>query len=111
MEVDDLDRGVTRIRLLGDLDAKGASEIDLQFAALSGSRGKVVVDMSGVGFLASIGIRTLLSAAKTVARRGGRLVLLDPTEAVVKVLQTCGADTVLPAVHGTDAALAAVGAA
>lgn len=111
MEVDDLDQGVTRIRLLGDLGVKGAADIEVQFAAVTSSRGKVIVDMGGVGFLASIGIRTLLSAAKMVARRGGKLVLLDPTEAVAKVLQTCGADQVVPVIHGADAALSAVTAA
>ena len=64
--------------------------------------------MTDVGFLASIGIRTLLSGAKTIGRRGGKMVLVDPSAAVHKVLQTCGADTVLTIVQGTDQALAAI---
>ena len=39
MEVDDLDGSVTRIRLIGDLDVKGAGEIELQFAAVTGELG------------------------------------------------------------------------
>ena len=108
MDIQDLADGVTRIALDGDLDARGAGEIDLQFQAVAASRSKVVVDLSQVGFLASIGIRTLIQAAKANAGKGGRLVLLDPTEAVWKVVVTCGADSVLPMAHGFDQAVAAI---
>jgi anti-anti-sigma factor len=108
MEFEDLPVGVTKIVLSGDLDAKGSNEIDLQFQAIASSRPKVVVDLSQVGFLASIGIRTLMLAAKANGRKGGKLVLLDPAEPVHKVLTTCGADSVLAIVHGFDVAVAAV---
>ncbi len=109
MEYQDLPDGITRIILDGDLDARGAGEIDLQFQAIAASRTKVVVDLAQVGFLASIGIRTLIQAAKANAGKGGKLVLQDPSEAVWKVIVTCGADAVLPMAHGHDDALAAVG--
>ena len=109
MDIQDLADDVTRIVLSGDLDARGAGEIDLQFQAVAASRSKVVVDLAQVGFLASIGIRTLIQAAKANAGKGGRLVLLDPTEAVWKVVVTCGADAVLPMAHGFDQAVAAIG--
>ena len=109
MDTQELADDVTRIILSGDLDARGAGEIDLQFQAIAASRSKVVVDLSQVGFLASIGIRTLIQATKANAGKGGRLVLLDPTEAVWKVIVTCGADAVLPMAHGFDQAVAAIG--
>jgi anti-anti-sigma factor len=108
MEYQDLPDGVTRVTLDGDLDARGAGEIDLQFQAIVASRSKVVVDLSQVGFLASIGIRTLIQGAKANAGKGGRLVLMNPSEAVWKVIVTCGADAVLPMAHGQDAAFAAL---
>ena len=108
MDTQDMADDITRIILSGDLDARGAGEIDLQFQAIAASRSKVVVDLSQVGFLASIGIRTLIQAAKANAGKGGRLVLLDPTEAVWKVVVTCGADAVLPMAHGFDQAVAAI---
>ncbi len=108
MDTEELEGGVTRIILTGDLDARGAGEIDLSFQAVAASRSKVVVDLSGVGFLASIGIRTLIQAVKANAGKGGRLVVLDPAEPVWKVITTCGADSLLPMAHGLDAAVAAV---
>jgi len=109
MDVKELDGGVVRITLDGDLDAKGSGEIEVQFAAVTSVHTKVVVDMAKVGFLASIGIRTLLSAARTAGRRGGKVVLLSPVAPVLKVLQVSGADTLVPIFGDLDAAVAAIG--
>jgi len=79
-----------RIALTGRLDIQGAEAISLPLATLSGARQNVVIDMSGVSFIASIGIRHLVMASKSLARRGGRLVLLKLTPAVHEVLQTAG---------------------
>jgi STAS domain len=46
--------------------------------------------LSGVTFISSIGIRHLVSASKALARRGGRLVLLNPNAMVTDVLETSG---------------------
>jgi len=46
--------------------------------------------MSGVSFIASIGIRHLVSASKALTRRGGRLVLLNLTAPVREVLEMAG---------------------
>jgi anti-anti-sigma factor len=108
MWVEELSGGVTKVALEGDLDAKGSAEIDVSFAAVTSARDKVVVDMAGVGFLASIGIRTLLSAAKTVSRRGGRMALLSPNSDVLKVLETSGVAQVMGIQADLDGALAAL---
>ncbi len=108
MECQDLPEGVTRIVLAGDLDASGASEIDLQLQEVATSRPKLVVDMEQVGFLASIGIRTLIQAVKANSGNGGKAILLAPNAAVWSVIVTCGADTTLPAAYDFDAAIAAL---
>ncbi len=58
------------IAFVGKLDIQGAETISLPLATLSGSKKNVVIDMSGVNFIASIGIRHLMSATKVLARRG-----------------------------------------
>ena len=63
---------------------------------------------SAVTFVASIGIRTLLTGAKAVHSRGGKLVLLNPSSAVEKVLRVTGVDTLMPIFHDADAAIQAV---
>jgi stage II sporulation protein AA (anti-sigma F factor antagonist) len=88
------------IKMVGRLDISGAEVIALPLATLSGSKSGLVVDMAGVTFIASIGLRHLVSAAKAVSRRGGRLVLLNPTPAVAEVIVTSGLDNLLSIERG-----------
>jgi anti-sigma B factor antagonist len=69
--VSDFGESGKRVTLVGRLDILGAEKIDLQLAVVAGSDSNIVVDMSGVDFIASIGIRHLVLAAKTVARLRG----------------------------------------
>ncbi len=100
-----------KVTLVGRLDILGAEKIGLPLAAVAGARGNVVIDMVGVDFIASIGIRHLVMAAKAVARGSGKLVLLDPNPMVTEVLVVAGLDQLLPIVRSEDEARAAFGAA
>lgn len=90
MTTEKLEHDAVKIVLIGRLDIAGSEQIALTFDAVTGSERFVIVDMSGVDFLASIGIRSLLGGAKTVQRRGGRFVLLAPQPEVGKVLEVSG---------------------
>jgi anti-sigma B factor antagonist len=100
---------IARIALVGRMDIMGAEAIALPLATVAGSKQNLIIDMSGVSFLASIGIRHLVSAAKTMTRRGGRLVLLNPSDMVSEVLTTSGLATLLPMVRSESEAIAALG--
>jgi anti-anti-sigma factor len=85
------DTGTTaKVVLTGKLDIAGAEVVALPLATLSGAKSALTIDMSGVTFIASIGIRHLVSASKALRRRGGGLTLLDPNEVVIEVLNTTG---------------------
>lgn len=84
------------VKLIGRLDISGAATIDLPLATLAGSKNGILVDMSEVTFIASIGLRHLVSAAKAVRRRGGLLTLLNPSTAVAEVIETSGLTELLP---------------
>ena len=90
---------MVKVILEGRLDITGAGVIDLQFSAIAGSHRGVVVDLAGVSFLASIGIRTLLLGAKAVQRRGGIFVLLNPVDEVEHVLEVMGVTDLMPVFH------------
>jgi anti-anti-sigma factor len=111
MVVEPVIPGVVKVILDGRLDIAGAAAIDLQFSAIAGSHKGVVVDLAGVSFLASIGIRTLLLGAKSVQRRGGCFVLLNPVDEVGRVLEVMGMTDLMPIYRDADAALAAASAA
>ncbi|HEV3372298.1 MAG TPA: STAS domain-containing protein [Xanthobacteraceae bacterium] len=95
-----------KVTLVGRLDITGAETIDLPLATIAGTKTSIVIDMVGVDFIASIGIRHLVMAAKAVARGAGKLVLLDPTPLVTDVLVTSGLDGLLPIVRSEDEARA-----
>jgi anti-anti-sigma factor len=109
IEAESLADGVWKINLVGRMDVLGTQAIDTKFSGMTaGERNAIVVDLSGVSFLASIGIRTLLLNGKAVGQRGGKMVLFKPEEGVAKVLRTAGIDTLLPIFDDLDAARSAV---
>jgi anti-anti-sigma factor len=109
MTTDEVAPGVTRATLAGRLDIGGSQEIDLQFNALTGSARALIVDLSQVGFIASMGLRLLIVGGRTVARKGGRMVLLAPPNEVEAVLISSGTDSVVPIWRDLGDAIRAVG--
>jgi anti-anti-sigma factor len=105
----DLGDGVRRIDLAGRLDVEGAEAIELRFTALTAThQSYVIVDLSGVAFLASMGIATLVRNARAVRLRGGNLVLLSPRPNVAQVLASTRIDQMLSVFPTFEEALAAV---
>jgi anti-anti-sigma factor len=111
LEMEKLDGGIVELKLAGRMDVQGSQQIDLKFSAMtSANNGRFVVDLAGVEFLASIGIRTLMLSAKAVKARGGKMVLYGPNPSIAKVLEMASVDTVIPVLQDRDAALSAVAA-
>jgi anti-anti-sigma factor len=106
--IEDLPQGVTKVVLDGRLDIQGAAAIDLQMNVVAASRRAVLVDLEKVTFLASMGLRTLLTAAQTLKLRGGRICLFRPTELVRQVLTTSGVDKIVPVDDQFDRAVASL---
>jgi anti-anti-sigma factor len=112
LTVHDLDPGILQISLSGRLDVNGTQQIDLKFTALTATRkAQILVDLANVTFIASLGIRTLISNAKAQKARGGRMVLYQPTDQVEQVLRATGIDTIIPIAHEMEAARALLGTA
>jgi len=108
IEAESLDGGIQKISLAGRMDVQGAQEIDLKFTSYTANKTAVIVDLSGVDFLASIGIRTLLMSAKAVSSRGGKMVFLNPDTNVTHILAMAGIDTLIPIFRSLDEAQSAV---
>jgi anti-anti-sigma factor len=89
----------TTVVLTGRLDISGADVVALPLATLSGSKDSLVIDMAGVTFLASMGLRHLVSASKAVRRRNGSLVVLNPSASVVEVIEASHLTDLLPITH------------
>lgn len=109
MEQSELPGNVLKIKLTGPLDIAGSQEIELPMSVVAGSRDKVAIDMSGVSFLASIGIRQLVMTARKIGGRGGRLVVFAPNDDALKVLRATGIDKIIPISTDEASAVAALG--
>lgn len=106
IDYSDVNDSLRRVTLAGRMDIAGTDEIALQFAALTASgKHRVVVDLSAVTFLASIGIRAIVANARAMQARGSRLVLfVGENNAVAQTLEVTGIDGVIPMLR--DLALA-----
>ena len=96
MQIENPDGEMARVKLVGRMDYAGATEIDAKFMELAGHEKYLLVDLSQVNFLASMGIRTLILAAKALKERGGKMILFCPEMMVAKVLKTSGTDILIP---------------
>jgi anti-anti-sigma factor len=111
MIVEDIDGGVTNVILRGRLDTAGADSIDMRFNVVAGSKRAVIVDLSSVDILTSLGVRVLLLGARAVKSKGGKLVILSPTSNVRSVLTAARTDSLIPVFDDRSAAIAAVAGA
>ena len=79
-----------RLEVEGELDVASASRLVDAVAELGGggrSDGAVVIDMAGVGFMDSSGLRALLDCERSCRDGGRRFALARPTDSVRRVLE------------------------
>jgi|SRR3982750_2733784 anti-anti-sigma factor len=104
MSISYTDEGELRkILISGRLDVDGTNSVAAQLEELSKAPKKaVVVDLSSLKFLASIGIRALITSAKAVKARGGKMVLVvNSGSTVMMSIQATGVDQFVP-VFGSE---------
>ena len=94
----DVGADLRRIIISGRLDTSGANSTASQLVELAKEPKKaVVVDLSAVQFLASVGIGALITSAKAVKGRGAKMALVvDKGSAVMMSLEATGTDQLIP---------------
>ena len=105
MTVNELKNGITLIALQGTLDIMGVNQVETKFAGYcSGENARILVDMSGVEYMASIGIRLLVTNAKSLRSRNGKMALLSPTTDVFNVLEMTDIPAIIPVYSNFESA-------
>lgn len=107
----DVGQDLRRIVISGRLDIPGTDSVASRLEELTAAPKKgVVVDLCALQFLASIGIRALITSAKAVQQRGGKMVLVvSDNSTVMMSLEATGIDELIPVFrNGPDAERAAV---
>lgn len=91
------------LAISGRLDMAGVREIEINFTEQIGNADRnVIVDMSEVPFLASLGMRMFLSAAKKLRVNDKTLALLNPDDMVKDAMRIAGMDKIIPLVDSEE---------
>jgi anti-anti-sigma factor len=108
LSTESMDGGIIRVLLDGRLDIQGSAAIDLKMNVLAGSSKLLLLDLSKVSFLGSMGLRSIVLPAQAVKRRGGKMAILGPVPMVEEVLKASSIDQIIPIFHDLDAAVASL---
>src|SRR5215467_7558865 len=88
MEIVEIGPRLVKITLTGRLDTPGVDGIETRFlATLVPNANNAVIDMSQVEFISSMGIRMLVSAARSLKMRQAALSLFGVQDQVNQVLE------------------------
>jgi anti-anti-sigma factor len=112
MQIETLESGFSLIRLEGRLDMEGVQAIDNRFSfATTTQKATILIDLSEMSFISSLGIRLLMTSGRAQKSRGGQIALIAPSPEVREVLETSGVPYLLPIFDDLPSAQAALSGA
>jgi len=90
---------IARVKLRGRLDTPGVDRVEAKFTSAVVPEGRnTVVDLSEVGFIASMGLRMFIGLAKALKRNNAKMVLFAPQSQVNEVFNTVVLREIVPIV-------------
>lgn len=99
----ELSGGSARVIAAGELDLATSPQLEREIdAVLGGVLEKLTVDLSGLTFVDSSGLRLLIALNERAQVEGWELGLVPPLGAVRTIFQISGADEHLPFVKASD---------
>ena len=91
------ENGIVSIAIKGRLDADSSAEAEKVVKdALGGATNRLLFNLGGLEYLSSAGLRVLLSAAKEMRRREGKIVLCALNEFVKEIFEVSGFQSLIP---------------
>ncbi|MFW6097833.1 MAG: STAS domain-containing protein [Chloroflexota bacterium] len=85
---------VDLITVSGRVDSSTAPELEETLEdRIDEGRYNLVLEMSGVSYLSSAGLRALVAALRTCKKKGGDVRIANPSERVAEVMALAGLDT------------------
>lgn len=104
MAIDALPNSAT-VLVLADqrLDRSNTGTFNEELESITGNAGRaVVIDMQGLDYISSAGLRAIMQAARKMQQQGGSLALCSLSGDVRAVFETSGFDQLI-AIHPTRA--------
>ena len=109
LEVTDRDDGISQVALVGKLDVGGLRDVESEFRLITATLQRpTIVDLSGLEYIASLGMGLLIACAQNLQRGGKPMVLVGAHGDVHTALRTAGIDQAIPMVGDLDEATAAI---
>lgn len=90
----DEDMGSVTVRATGEIDVATAPQVEGRLLALIDAGSPVVLDLHGVTFIDSSGLRTLVTARQRAEEKAVSFSLAGRSPAVDRLLQVTGLDVV-----------------
>ncbi len=95
--------GWTVLVASGRIDAHTAPEFERALHERVRPAARFAVDLAGVDYMSSAGLRALLSTLKLLRQAGGELALVTPQPNVHEVLEIAGFASLLPILEAAPA--------
>jgi len=89
IELVDVD-GVTVATLFGELDGRTAPDVQVELLQLPQPQRKLLLDMSGVSYISSAGLRALLMLYRQMGNGQGKVALVGLSESVRDMMSVTG---------------------
>jgi anti-sigma B factor antagonist len=88
------------LRVAGEIDASTVGELVARLTPLPGEAEDIILELSGVQFIDSSGLRALIEVHRQASDAGRRLVLNDPSAIVNRLLDISGLTSYLHICRG-----------
>ena len=113
IELVDQGRGAHRVRLIGRLDTMAAPDLERRLEPLLGDStvSVLVLELGGLEYITSAGIRSVMRARKALEGRGGHVALVGlqpPVQKVFDIVKALPASQIFASVAELDAYLDAM---
>jgi len=89
--------GVIKANLAGRLDTANVNRVETRFTAGVVHRGQpTVIDLTEVSFIASLGIRMLLTVSRSISRNGAKVAMFGAGPQVNEIIETTALNDIVP---------------
>ena len=104
------ENGVLLVEVEGRIDGSNSRDFeDAMNGAVDGSDKAVIVDMTGLSYISSAGLRAVLLLAKTLWKRDAKFMLCSLPGSIREVIEISGFHKIIPVHDSRESALTEAG--
>ena len=102
----ELNESVSIVTVTGRVDSVTAAALDTELTKIVSEHKQIVLDLKGVDYLSSAGVRAIIKALRSAEKSGGGVKLAHIPNVVAEVLETVGMMQTLEVYPSVDEAIA-----